>query len=199
MLRFLYLCLRGLEIRGYISGVLFGLMDAAYFFGMIGQFETNRIQAYRGQIDSSALHKIPRPFGMLMHNIIDILHTKLRQLCQLDEKILLIGFQPVAIKYYSDLPLQRQRIYNAAEKRVHFCCTLEYITVPIEKSSGFKWQATQSILIDFSSGMVMDREYFLGLLLQSSDNNPKGILGMLDDKLLNTAWQIFRLRESPRH
>lgn len=166
-------------------------MDSDYFFGMVGQFETKRVQAYRGPIDSSAFHKVPKPFGLLMHNIIEVFDKHIERFCCDSEKIVLIGFQPIAVKYHSDLPIKFNRIYSKKDPRSHFCCSLEFIVVPIEQKDGFTWQDTDSILIDFSSGHIMDQNNFFKLL---SGRESVNHLGKIEEQLLNTAWQMFQVR-----
>lgn len=165
-------------------------MDSRYFFGMVGQFETNRIQAYQGAIDSSALHQVPEAFGVLLQSIITIFHQNLDKFCQPDQKLLLIGLQPLAIKYYSDYPIEKKRIFSADDSRAHFCCTLEYMRAGLSQPANMPWQDTRSILIDFTTGEVMDRDFFLARIM-GQDSGQDKVLGVMDEQQLAAAWQRF--------
>lgn len=173
-------------------------METEYFFGMVNQYETSRIQGYRGDIHSSAISKVPRSFGFLLQNIIKEFEANLDFFCSAEQKVIIIGFQPLAVNYHSDTPKKLNRVYSKLEPSAHFCCTLEYIVVPKNQRATGGWQKTLSILVDFTTGEIMDRSYFIdrfdGNSLDKANN--KGLsIGVIQDELLKIAWQTYFVRE----
>ena len=57
-----------------------------------------------------------------------------------------------------------------------------------------QWENTHSLIIDFTTGDMMDREYYLSIL----NNAPKAgiLLGKMNEEALKIAWKIVQLRQS---
>lgn len=171
-------------------------MNADYFFGMLSQFETDRVKAHKLDVEACAFSSVPKPFALLLNNIIHILDANLDELCLADERVVLLGFQPSAVTYHSVMPENLGRVISPDRACEHMCCTLGYMVEGLNNPAS-TWQKTQSLVIDFTSGMVMDGAYFCDLL---SNKTPRQghLLGILDGEVLDTAWRMVRFRDKSK-
>ena len=107
-----------------------------------------------------------------------------------------MSFTPIT----SSLPKQLNRIINVAQPDCHFCCNLNYLTIkPGQNKKITSWQNAKTLVIDFTTGAVMDCANHLRQILDSRirgndrayGNDDGGIVyGWLDQAMLNKVWQI---------
>jgi len=168
-------------------------MEYDYFIGMIKHYETSRVKAFRGQAQSAS-HAIPNAFGLLLDEVVQILHRNLPSLCQQQEGLVIFGLQSAGSTIKSNKPFINNRILDHGHPDNHFCCTLEFSIVPRTLlKQDVDWEETQSVIIDFTTGIVMDKEQYLAQLQQAPNAVEQGkILGHLNKDILDIAWGIVR-------
>lgn len=169
-------------------------MHYDYFIGMISQYETDRVKAYRGASYRVA-NTIPDAFGLLVPDIIQILQHNIQVLCQPEQMIVILGLQPAGQMLESKCPLELKRTYDQDNKSRHLCCTLDYLIVPSEtKDCHHDWNKTHSIVIDFTAGDIMnDRAYLAKVAMLDI---PGVIYGRLNAESLKLAWRIARIKNA---
>lgn len=165
-------------------------MKYDYFMGMVKQYETDRIKAFPGK-SATATEHIPSPFALLMQNVINILNENIQALCKVSEKLVIMGLQPACQMIQSSQAHQLNRYFDDGDPNKHLCCTLDYL-VDDKQSDSHEWQQTNTVIIDFTAGEVMDQRAYLQRLALCQDDGY--IYGDIKPDLLQTAWQIFNIR-----
>lgn len=166
-------------------------MEYNYFIGMIRQYETARILAYRGQ-HYRVTNDIPEAFGLLIPEIINILEKNLDKLCKPDENIVVMGLQPAGQMIESSKPITLKRYLGKESSPQHLCCTLDYMVVKSNDSLQTEWGHTESIVIDFTAGALMNDKAYLSQL--NVQKIPGEIYGSISSDSLSIAWKAARLR-----
>ncbi len=96
-----------------------------------------------------------------------------------------IQFTPFSIE--SELPQTTQRIFQHKSPRIHLTCSLQYIK---KNTSNYPtlndFSHSDSIVIDFTSGEIGDRNYYLSKI--KNKKSATGLLGMINKHKLNKAW-----------
>ncbi|MEM1244230.1 MAG: hypothetical protein AAGG80_05355 [Pseudomonadota bacterium] len=168
-------------------------MDYDYFIGMIQNYETDRIKAFRGDTHT-AFERIPNAFVLLIPEIINLLSKNINKLCQPDQGILIFGLQPAGGMIASDQPIDLKRTIEGYQANYHFCCTLDYIAAPLAELETYKeWHNTQSIVIDFTAGELMDADHYAARLSQQRSQGT--ILGRINGRALAQVWAIYNLKK----
>jgi len=139
---------------------------------------------------SSYMESFPSLFLLLLPEAWRIIHQTLPHLYGSQEQIILFGFQQAPMGYFSDFPLKTGRIYQTHEPRQHLCYTLSYVTqeretIPLQTD----WSKSKSLVIDFTTGAVMNANQYLSLLLEKELGGV--IYGHLAFPLLQLAWESF--------
>lgn len=143
--------------------------------------------------ESCSMTRIPDEFGLLLPNVLKILHDNLYDLCDKEEEINIIGMQVSFTPIISDLPRILDRVVDPKHHDWHFCCSLNYLVVRKVGDQKVKsWENAKSVIIDFTTGVVMDPNKYLSFVL----NQEKGgtIYGYLDSSLLNKIWNLINIK-----
>jgi hypothetical protein len=169
-------------------------MEYTYFIGILKQHQTRHVKALAFP-QSCAPVQIPGLFGLLLPDIVELLENRIDQFCTGDQVLALFGLQPGSIALASDYPQQHDRIINAQHPRVHLCCSLAYLTSAEQQLMQIEtWHGSQNIIIDFTTGAVMDGRQYLALVLNQP--LPGIIYGTLDEEKLTATWAMFRQYQS---
>lgn len=158
------------------------------FINCLRKAETTRVKAL--SIPSScALTQIPCAFQMLIPHIVKLIDQNIDQFCHVHQIVAWFGLQVTSGGIQSNLPQQLNRIHYPYYANVHFCCVLSYLTVDHDAFSAIdSWQNYQSLVIDFTTGDLMDNQHYIFQMLGQS--SPGRIYGQLDQKLLKKAWTL---------
>lgn len=162
-------------------------MEYQRFTKIVKQQNNNRVKAL--SIPSScATTQIPTSFSTLLPDIINIMHDNIKTLCEETEVLALFGFQVTSIPLTSELPQKLNRSIDENNPDFHFCCNLSYLALKTKQLKSVKtWNNAKSIVVDFTTGTVMDATQYLHQILEKG---PEGnILGHLDQTLLDFAWK----------
>jgi hypothetical protein len=158
------------------------------FIGALREHETPHIKALSFP-ESCSPKKIPDAFLSLLPQIIKILEKQLTKLCKLNQVVALFGLQTAPIAIKSTLPVTSKRIINIKNTEHHLCCSLSYLITSAENFNHIKsWEGAENIIIDFTSGEIMDSDYYIAKL---SNGAPKRnhLYGALDASHLDAAWK----------
>lgn len=169
-------------------------MNYDYFIGMVKHHETNRIRAYRGTQQTSPEH-VPAAFALLMPEIISIINFNFSEICKPEESIVIFGLQPASAMIASNQPLELGRSIEGLQPDYHFCCTLDFFrTTTIEPHQNEEWVNTDSIIVDFTTGQMMDSDRFLAKLHFLPKQGK--FYGRISKEALNIAWTIIRIKQA---
>jgi hypothetical protein len=140
-------------------------MTYNHFICILKKHQTPRIKAL-ALPKSCAPHKIPQSFASLLPDIIELLEKHIHYFCLDAHQILaLFGLQPTSVTINTDMPINANRIINEQEPTNHLCCSLTYlVTSKLELEHIESWQDAQTIMIDFTSGLVMDGPRYMSML-----------------------------------
>ena len=158
------------------------------FIAIVKQHQTAQIKtvAFPG---CCTMDEIPDVFASLLPEIIQILADNLPSLCAENQVLTVIGMQIGPPMLESVMPLKLKRIYNADYPTQHFCLVLQYLLLTSEQlQQGVdSWYGSETLMIDFTTGKIMDAEYYLSLML---NNTLKGICyGQIAEQQVENAWQ----------
>lgn len=166
-------------------------MKYEHFIKTLKQCQTPRIRAVAFP-KSCSPHKIPEVFAALIPHIIKLLEEHIAHFCQTNYQILvLFGLQPSSININTSVPITLNRIINRQQPTNHLCCSLTYLVVSKKEFENINsWQGAQAIIIDFTTGLVMDGKHYISLLF----NEPsKGIIyGELNKNILTEVWAMAK-------
>jgi hypothetical protein len=169
-------------------------MDYHYFINRIKHHETDRIRAFRGARRTKP-EQIPDAFALLMPEIIKILQLNISRICPTGMGMVIFGLQPAGGMSVSNRPQLLNRRVKGQSNKSHFCCTLDYVLSPMEKigvSEG--WDHTHSIVIDFTSGEIMDCDRYHSQLFNKPET---GVLfGRINNYTLNIVWKVVHIKEN---
>lgn len=164
-------------------------MDYDFLKQVITRYKTDRIKMLNIPGSCSPKH-IPESFSSLIVDVIKTIDICYQQLSKNKRYIAIVGLQPMSITIKSLAPIKLNRVANKENKNSHFCCSLSYLLLDEE---GFErvvkdrdWSGAENIVIDFTRGLVMNKErYFHELFNESSVGK---IYGKLNFHKLNEAW-----------
>jgi hypothetical protein len=152
--------------------------------------------------ESCSVNQIPQAFATLLHDIVSLIQNQLDLFCAQNQWVALFGFQVASGFIQSSLPKLFKRIHYPEQPDCHFCCVLYYRTLTPKEYINRKqfprcsagtaekiesWGAYKTIVVDFTTGTVMDVEHYLGLITQTHDKGK--IYGSLDARRLQAAWE----------
>lgn len=138
--------------------------------------------------NSCATTNIPKTFTLLFPNIMQIINSNITKLCKKHEILAIFSLQHSFIPIISPLPKKIQRIMYPEHTDWHFCCNLNYLTLQHDQLKNVtSWENPKAIVIDFTSGLVVDPSQYLSQVLQQEANGV--IYGCLNQQSLNQAWQ----------
>jgi hypothetical protein len=172
-------------------------MHYDYFIGMIKNHETDRVKAYCGR-SQSTLERIPSGFGLLLPEIITILNNNIDKLCPPGKGIVLFGLQPATMMIASNEPVSLNRYLKDYTPDYHFCCTLEYMVVDLDEIENFTaWEQTHSVIVDFTSGRIMDAAEYMSLLQADlyAEGDSGQVYGKMNAYSLSLAWAIVQIKQ----
>jgi hypothetical protein len=137
---------------------------------------------------------IPSAFGSLLADVVGALEKNYQELSKNGLAIAVHGLQMTAIAVESRAPALLNRILIPTKPLNHFCCVLSYI--PIRDEEGMKqtdWSNSESIIIDFTLGLVINQQEYLYEVFKSGKRGK--IYSCLDPGKLSMAWcQIQKQR-----
>lgn len=170
-------------------------MKYDYFIGMLKYHQTTRIRAFNGPQQTNPEH-VPDAFALLIPDIISILTENFNEFCGLDQGIVIFGLQPASRMIASNIPLEQERFIDGFQIDYHLCCTLDFFKVPMSQIDEADWHCTDSIVIDFTTGEVMDSDRLLSKLHYFLPEQGK-LYGRIKKTALHTIWTIAKIKQSP--
>lgn len=168
-------------------------MKHEYLIGKIKQYQTPRIRAYEGGVNSKP-EQVPAAFALLIPEIFAILSVNLDNICEPSEGLVIFGLQPASTMLTSNAPMELKRSIPSLQPDYHFCCTLDYFIVPLgELDKTHHWQKTHSIIIDFTSGKLMDSDRFLAQHCIEPITGKE--FGEISQEALDIVWTIAKIKQ----
>lgn len=170
-------------------------MDYSDFVNVLKQCQTPRIKVLSFP-ESCAPHKIPSGFLGLLPAVVQLLNSCLQMFCRDSQQVLaLFGLQLGSVMINSDAPLQLQRVIDQKNPRQHLCCSLAFLTLSEREMQQTKnWQTAHTLMIDFTTGLVMDGDYYTALVMNESPS--EGVVyGTLDTHQLTDLWKTQTLKQ----
>lgn len=169
-------------------------MTYDYFIGMVKHHQNTRIRAFSGVQQTNPEH-VPAAFALLMPEIFSILNEHLDDICDMDEVMVIFGLQPASRMFASNMPLEKERFIEGLQPDYHLCCTLDFFKVPMQQiESNDAWSCTNSVVVDFTSGEVMDSDRLLAKLQVSSESGK--LYGRIKEDALDIAWTIAKIKQA---
>jgi len=137
-------------------------------------------------VESCATEQVPQEVLRIFPALIKLLEKNLT-FTPSNEVMLLFGLQPCAVSLHSDFPVTCNRIFDKEDPFRHLCCVLQYFLAPkISLGQDRNWQKTQTLVIDFTTGFLMDNEcYFSRVFALPSQGL---VYGSLQPTELNAIW-----------
>jgi hypothetical protein len=162
-------------------------MKYDHFINVLRKHQTPHIKAVAFP-ESCAPNKIPESFAALLPDIIELLETRIQQFCTKTHQILvLFGLQLGSMTVNSNIPLSQGRIINDQQPTNHLCCSLSYLVVQKNELQHIQsWHGAQTIMVDFTTGLVMDAQQYVSLLF--SEPSTGITYGKLNSGKLARAW-----------
>lgn len=136
--------------------------------------------------------QLPENFSCLFPEILNILEQNISVLSPENKIIGLFSLQAAAGRISSSL---RKKLHCQAPD-YHLCYVLNYLILPFSASNKYQvsdWDKYQSLVIDFTSGEVMDIDRYL--FLSGYYGTEGKIYGHLSANLLKKAWQLYTTNE----
>lgn len=141
---------------------------------------------------SCATDQIPEAFCRLLPDIVKILSAHADDLADPDEVIAVFGIQPGTVMLHSELPEQLNRIFNHNKPKTHFCCTLDYLTVPESELPTIQsWHNSKTLVVDFTQGLLMDVNQYVYKMF--GKGVPGKVYGTLDQERLSQVWHLMHV------
>ncbi|MBP6104766.1 MAG: hypothetical protein KA508_06910 [Gammaproteobacteria bacterium] len=136
------------------------------FIACVERHQTEKVRALYFE-SCCATTTIPDPILSSVPKLVQLLEKTEPPLCQKGQSIYLFGLQPCAMASHSDI------------SRQHLCCVLKYLLLDDGSHQPSDWSGEHNIVIDFSTGEVMDNQRYLSKVF---DQKSAGIsYGMLHD------------------
>ena len=160
--------------------------------GTLTAYQTPSIRAIAFP-KSCAPDRLPDAFLSLLAGVVKILDAHRDQLCDTaKEVVVLFSLQHLSLNLTSDAPNLLHRKIDINRPTEHFCCSLEYLVLPKHQLNHVSsWQGAKSVVIDFTTGMVMDNDYYCCKLFNTK---PTGqVYGKLNYQTLRQAWRAISL------
>lgn len=141
--------------------------------------------------NSCSTNKIPAIVLSLIPNLIQLLENH-SSFSHPKQNLMLCGLQPVAVSIQSIFPLLSKRIWDLCHPNMHFCCVLHYLFIPkkirtLEMTENYQ---CQTLIIDFTTGLLMDNQCYLSKALGLLPTNGT-VYGCLNQDDLNDAWTVM--------
>jgi hypothetical protein len=163
-------------------------MNYHEFFDASKNAETKHVKALFFQ-NSCAVTQIPSAFRLLIPYLICWMQAHLKDFCNPGEVIGLFGLQVMSVAIESSLPQKLNRIHYPKTPTYHLCVSLNYLILPLHLINVIKsWRDHQSLIVDFTTGEIMDSDRYLSLTL--GIDLPGKIYGKISPKLLDQSWQL---------
>lgn len=167
-------------------------MKYDHFIETLKKFQTQRIKVISFP-QSCAIENIPQEFDLLLSDIVHLLDKNITYLCNDNEIIALFGMQFGPPMLQSELPLTSNRIFNHKYPQEHFCCVLQYLVCASSTIASLQsWQGMQSIVLDFTSGLVMDGNCYIDKFHNRSSDGI--IFGEISHHKLSKTWNKLNHR-----
>lgn len=163
-------------------------MEYQKFISVISQNQTAKVKPV-SLPNSSSPWPIPDKFQALLPDVIRIIEKNFDDLSDEKQFIAIFGFQPTGMAIESDLPIINNRIFLRNHMRSHLSCSLYYLPVD-DLGKQQNWSRYKSIVIDFTSGIVMDSNYYLCTMGVRTTGGK--VLGNIDAQKLKHVWQSHR-------
>jgi CheY-like chemotaxis protein len=144
---------------------------------------------------SCSLSRVPEAFSCTLSSIVAVLDANIDKICKNDEQsVAVFSLQPVSA--ICDLKPNPNRIINLENPEHHFCCSLGYLLQQkkTEKIYASSWSDSLNIIIDFTTGEIMDNECYFNKMKISK--NPGVVYGNIDESQLIIAWNIFNKKSN---
>jgi hypothetical protein len=164
-------------------------MTYEQFIGTLRQHETLHVKALSFP-ESCSPRKIPEAFLSLLPKVIKILEKKAAKLCRFNNQVVaLFGLQAAPIAIKSTLPITSQRIINTRNPEYHLCCSLSYLVTSVEGFQDIQsWEGAENIIIDFTSGEIMNGNYYIAKLSQGKPKKTH-LYGSIEASHLDAVWK----------
>ncbi len=136
------------------------------------------------------MSNIPNEFILLLPNIVEIVHSNKEKLCKKNEVIAIFGMQVSFMSITSDIPRITNRVINSNNPNCHLCCNLNYLVTDAQKQNkATSWEGAKTIMIDFTTGVVMDKIEYLKQIVNKNESCGR-VYGYLDRIKLANIWKV---------
>lgn len=162
-------------------------MQYNQFISVIEHYQTEHVKAISFP-GSCAPEQVPSEFVVLFPDIISALEQQHHSLCQPDEVIAIFGIQAGPALLKSRLPLRLNRIICDGNPTYHFCLVLQYLIIkPCQLGQLSSWQSSRNLVLDFTTGQIMDPAYYVALIQQQVQHGL--LLGQMNQQRLTSVWE----------
>lgn len=146
---------------------------------------SEKIKAFKIE-ESCSTEQVPQEVLRILPALIELLEKNLPFVSS-SEVVFLFGLQPCAVSIHSDFPLRFNRVFDKKNSFKHLCCVLQYFLASKKSlDQDRSWQKTQTLAIDFTTGFLMDNEYYFAKVF---DLPSQGLVyGSLQPSELNAIW-----------
>ena len=164
-------------------------MQYEHFIKAIETYQTKHVQAIAFPA-SCAPEQAPSEFAAFLADVIILLEQYHHALCQSDEIIAIFGIQAGPALLKSQLPLRLDRIAYDNNPTYHFCLILQYLVTDSNQLSQLSsWQGSHNLVLDFTTGYIMDPAYYVALVQQEQSPQQGLLLGQINQQRLTSAWK----------
>lgn len=164
-------------------------MNYKFFIEAIKQHETPRVIGISFNTACST-QRLPTAIAIILPDLIGILNKNINSFCEDNQLLAVFGLQFGPAMLESETPFQLNRVFSSENPNSHFCLILQVLAVNPEKLNAIKdWQGSQNIMIDFTTGIVMDCDNYFSLL--EGEKNQGVIYGSINEKKLSQMWSAL--------
>jgi hypothetical protein len=163
-------------------------MDYKTFINTIEQHQTEKIKSMN-RPESSSPWPIPENFQVLLPDVTKIIEYNFDDLSDAKSYIAIFGFQTTGVAIESDFPIINNRIFLPDHMRSHLSCVLYYLPVD-DINQPQDWAYYKSVVIDFTSGIVMNANYYLYMMGARTTGGK--VLGKINAHKLKEVWHSYR-------
>lgn len=164
------------------------IMQYEHFIRVIESYQTEHVQAIAFP-GSCAPDQVPPEFAVLFADIVITLEKQHHLLCQPDEVIAIFGIQAGPALLKSSQPLRLNRIICDGNPTYHLCLVLQYLVAkPSQLSQLSSWQGSRNLVVDFTTGQIMDPAYYVALVQQQLPQQGL-LLGRMNQHRLTKVWE----------
>lgn len=140
--------------------------------------------------ESCAPDVVPSVFSNCLSNVFSIIASRFSEIAFGKTRIAVVGLQTSAVSIESKTPKRLQRIFSKDNSNLHLCCVLSYLPISESVPDATDWSNAESLVIDFTNGVVMDQKKYIAKILKSRSQGK--VYGKLPAHELSSAWKQFQ-------